>query len=91
LDLKNGLLLSFSAPVMSAWALDKAAANAPIDSLCIVILLHCVYGFVASVYALLFFTFLHLEILLMPPGHIVIVHGLLAPLPGCSRRRRTGR
>jgi hypothetical protein len=76
---------------MSAWALDKAAANAPIDSLCIVILLQFVYGSVTSVYALLFFTFLHLEILLMPPGHIVIVHELRAPLVGCNRRRHKGR
>jgi hypothetical protein len=45
---------------------------------------------VASVYALLFFQFLHQLVLVMPPSHIVIVHGWLAPLPGCSHRRRTG-
>jgi hypothetical protein len=37
----------------------------------------------------LFFQFLHQLVLVMPPSHIVIVHGWLAPLLGCSHRRRT--
>jgi hypothetical protein len=59
LDLKNGLLLSFSAPVMSAWALLNAAANAPMVSLCIILLLKL----------LLFFL-----LLLLPKILVVVFH-----------------
>jgi hypothetical protein len=39
----------------------------------------------------LFFKLLHQFVLVMPPSHIVIAHGWLAPLPVCNRRHHTGR